>query len=78
MIDIIKRITSGDTENIFQVAGTSLDIGTKVYSLRVDDIYERGLKLVSKMSSQDTNTRNNNGGIFLQYYVCMCFFNIFI
>ncbi|RZC37266.1 Cnd2 domain containing protein, partial [Asbolus verrucosus] len=51
IIDIIRKITLSNNANVLQVAGSSLDIGAKVYGFRVDDIHTKGLQLASSMST---------------------------
>lgn len=56
-----------------QVASTSIDIGAKVYGLRVDDVHAEGLKLASSMSRQ-YNKEANLGTYFI--YCSEFIFNI--
>lgn len=44
-----------DLREILQIAGTSFDIGAKVYSLKVDDIYNGVLKLAKQLASLHQN-----------------------
>ncbi|KAJ8922646.1 hypothetical protein NQ315_007678 [Exocentrus adspersus] len=50
IIDLLKDMAQKTSEDVLQVAGTSLDISAKVYSIRVDDIHSDGMKLASSMS----------------------------
>lgn len=63
VIDVIKKIARNDTKiNVLQVAGSSLDIGTKVYGLRVDDVHSKCLQLVNTISKNDERQAQLNDG----------------
>lgn len=51
----MRKIASTNTANVLQIAGSSLDIGAKVYGLRVDDVYAKGLQLASSLSKIKEN-----------------------
>lgn len=53
-----------------QIAGTSLDAGAKVYSIRVDDIHLHGLQLANSMARADNKLKNKGFYSFI--------FNIFV
>ena len=36
----------------FQIAGSTLEASTKVYGLRVDSVYNDGIRMVSELSRQ--------------------------
>lgn len=45
-----------------QVAGTSLEVSAKVYGLKVDVVYNEGMKLASAVvSGKDKNADGGNG-----------------
>ncbi|KAL3278245.1 hypothetical protein HHI36_013583 [Cryptolaemus montrouzieri] len=50
IIDLLRVVSKKQSSDSLQVASTSLDIGAKVYSIRVDDIYTEGLKLANSMA----------------------------
>ncbi|XP_045471281.1 condensin complex subunit 2-like isoform X1 [Harmonia axyridis] len=50
IIDLLGILSKKQSSNTLQVASTSLDIGAKVYGLRVDDLHAQGLKLAHSMS----------------------------
>jgi condensin complex subunit 2 len=65
VIDVMRKIASTDNANVLQVAGSSLDIGAKVYGLRVDDVHAKGLQLASSMAKSNekqTNEENEEDG----------------
>lgn len=57
MIEFIRSIVKkqsddkDDLREMLQIAGTSLDIGAKVYGLRVDDVHNETLKLANKLTT---------------------------
>lgn len=54
VIDIMSYLTLNNSSNL-QVASSSLDASSKVYSLRVDSVYSQVLKMVGVLEKQDTN-----------------------
>lgn len=50
IIDLLKVVSKEQSKDSLQVASSSLDIGAKVYSLRVDDVHAEGLKLANSMA----------------------------
>lgn len=50
--------------NTLQVASTSLDIGAKVYGLRVDDLHAEGLKLANSMARFAEKNEAQDKGTF--------------
>ncbi|KAF5283520.1 hypothetical protein FQA39_LY17335 [Lamprigera yunnana] len=55
IIDYMRTLFSskGQASESLHVAGTSLDAGSKIYGIRVDDIHSDGLKLASNMARVD-------------------------
>jgi hypothetical protein len=62
VIDVMRKIASTDNANVLQVAGSSLDIGAKVYGLRVDDVHAKGLQLASSMAKSNEKQTNEENG----------------
>lgn len=62
IFDYISSVLKSDDEirNILQVAGTTLDIGAKIYSLRVDDVHNEVLKLACALSSINVKPGEDN------------------
>jgi hypothetical protein len=58
----MRKIASTDNANVLQVAGSSLDIGAKVYGLRVDDVHAKGLQLASSMAKSNEKQTNEENG----------------
>lgn len=63
-------VVFGDKQKVkdsFQIAGTSLDISSKIYGIRVDDVYTNSLSLAGNMAraknrdSNDVNEQNESG-----------------
>ncbi|KAF5271893.1 hypothetical protein FQA39_LY18810 [Lamprigera yunnana] len=56
MIDYMRTvlISTFQINSTLQVAGTSLDVGTKIYVIRVDDVHSNSLKLASSMMRTNT------------------------
>ncbi|XP_045480817.1 condensin complex subunit 2-like [Harmonia axyridis] len=50
IIDLLGIMSKKGDNNILQVASTSLDIGAKVYGLRVDDLHAESLRLANSMA----------------------------
>ncbi|XP_044761297.1 condensin complex subunit 2 [Coccinella septempunctata] len=50
IIDLLRVVSRKQSSDSLQVASTSLDIGAKVYGLRVDDVHAEGLKLANSMA----------------------------
>ncbi|XP_008197779.2 condensin complex subunit 2 [Tribolium castaneum] len=53
VIDAIKKIAIQNQTNLMLVAGSSLDVGSKIYSLRIDDVHTRGIQLASNVGKSD-------------------------
>lgn len=56
-----------------QVAGTSLEVSAKVYGVKVDVVYNDGMKLASAVvASKDKNADDGNGNYnyFANYQQC--------
>lgn len=58
MRDMVQN--NGELGNMLQIAGISLDIGTKVYSLRVDDAHSDTLKLANALSTLNIRKKNQD------------------
>ncbi|KAK9871247.1 hypothetical protein WA026_011521 [Henosepilachna vigintioctopunctata] len=61
IIDLLRVVSKKQRPDTLQVASTSLDIGAKVYSLRVDDIHAAGLKLANSMARFGQKDSANDG-----------------
>jgi hypothetical protein len=72
----MRKIASTDNANVLQVAGSSLDIGAKVYGLRVDDVHAKGLQLASSMAKSNEKQINEENGEFI-CLLCALFLMIF-
>lgn len=58
-------VVFGDKQKVkdsFQIAGTSLDISSKIYGIRVDDVYTNSLSLAGNMAR--AKNRDSNGTLF--------------
>ncbi|EFA00571.1 Condensin complex subunit 2-like Protein [Tribolium castaneum] len=53
IIDAIRKIVSQNQANLMQVAGSSLDVGSKIYSLRIDDAHNKAIQLASNVGKSD-------------------------
>uniref|UniRef100_A0A1Y1LM91 Condensin complex subunit 2 n=1 Tax=Photinus pyralis TaxID=7054 RepID=A0A1Y1LM91_PHOPY len=62
IIDYMRAVFSSkeQAKASLQVAGTSLDVGTKIYGIRVDDIHSDGLKLASNMARVNPEHDDDN------------------
>ncbi|KAK5641201.1 hypothetical protein RI129_009748 [Pyrocoelia pectoralis] len=62
IIDYMRAVLSskGQARDSLQVAGTSLDVSTKIYGIRVDDIHSDGLKLASNMARVNPQASDDN------------------
>lgn len=62
IIDLLKPICQKIGKDSLQVASTSIDICTKVYGIRVDDLHSDGLKLASSMARMSNKASPDDGG----------------
>ncbi|KAK4874775.1 hypothetical protein RN001_014135 [Aquatica leii] len=64
MIDYMRTVITlkGQAKDSLQVAGTSLDVSTKIYGIRVDDIHSDGLKLASNMARVNPENEEDDDG----------------
>ncbi|XP_044269610.1 condensin complex subunit 2 [Tribolium madens] len=53
VIEAIKKIATRNQTNLMLVAGSSLDVGSKIYSLRIDDAHNKGIQLASTVGKKD-------------------------
>lgn len=53
----MKLLSRGDTTDSLQLASKSLDVSSRVYSLRVDDAHADGMKLASSIARMANKAR---------------------
>ncbi|KAG5871202.1 hypothetical protein JTB14_019298 [Gonioctena quinquepunctata] len=56
IIDMLKPLCQKPNQDTLQIASTSIDISTKVYGIRVDDVHSDGLKLANSMARVSART----------------------
>nr|CAH7764046.1 unnamed protein product [Callosobruchus chinensis] len=62
IIEILKPLCHRPTgKDLLQIAGTSLEICTKVFAIRVDDLHARGMRLANAMARVAANHEADNG-----------------
>ncbi|VEN62759.1 unnamed protein product [Callosobruchus maculatus] len=62
IIEILKPLCHRPTgKDLLQIAGTSLEICTKVFAIKVDDLHARGMRLANAMSRVAANHEAENG-----------------
>nr|CAI5867376.1 unnamed protein product [Callosobruchus analis] len=62
IIEILKPLCHRPAgKDLLQIAGTSLEICTKVFAIRVDDLHARGMRLANAMARVAANHEADNG-----------------
>ncbi|KAK5650657.1 hypothetical protein RI129_001686 [Pyrocoelia pectoralis] len=72
LIDFLRNVfmSKSQEENpSLQVAGTSLDVGTKIYAIRVDDVHSDGMRLASNMLPVNPEQETGNYYTFRNEYI---------
>lgn len=61
MMQVMMRKAYGTEKDLLPLGTSALDVCTKVYGIRVDDIHHQGLKLASTMTRLGNQEQGNYG-----------------